>query len=57
MFLFFRCSIPNEVTQDAYALGGESLLLSQPQPQHVINESDIIVEKMHIHYGLKDKVW
>jgi hypothetical protein len=55
MFLFFRCSIPNEVTQDAYALGGESQ--SQPQPQHVINESDIIVEKMHIHYGLKDKVW
>ena len=51
--------MPNEVTQDAYALGGESLSQSQsqPQPQHVINESDIIVEKMHIHYGLKDKVW
>ena len=57
MFLLFRCSMPNEVTQDAYALGGESLSQPQPQPQHVINESDIIVEKMHIHYGLKDKVW
>ena len=53
--------MPNEVTQDAYAGGGESLLLSQPEPpsslsQYVINESDIIVEKLHIHYGLKDKV-
>ena len=52
-------SLPNEVTQDAYAANGESLLLSQPESQlsqHVINENDVIVEKLHIHYGLKEKV-